>query len=559
MSLAEFSGSMQQRAAATAKIRPALEQLLADSRKSFSDTNNKLRKLASIFEKDAKAFRTEGSKEGNTRLVVTPESLTVILEELSKKKLIASSGKSGDDLLKAYIEFLGTKGAKVEDFEFYNDKGNVSKLTKFDSVQGYYDNLKGSAKYEPGTVPRVFNRTTAVRGLKFTHDNTATHMVEFLNHLGASITVKEFTSIFERGHVYAQATGRLLTVEDLDLESTAIGQLVKLNVLLDEASSHLNTPIHTELLASIKKDFKGTKLYMNIEFQLKRSDSGTGNRDAGDISGMLQMVSNYRKLMTEGIRRPDGSFQQYPKLASDTEIQKILSRFADKIEDNFSKLQKVLNSHIANAEDPNFLTNLKSSITLKQYIGNNIANIIGKGKHLPDVDIQHPKVSIAKVSQSYSNTAAELKRVTASIKQGAQKAKQEIAAKKTTLNKLKTAKVPELKTLQNRNYSLTSLQMLINASLQHVIAANMGNGAEKKILNYRTGRFAGSAQVTQMSQSREGMITAFYSYMKNPYQTFEPGFAQGGIATRDPKLLISKSIREIAATKVGNRLRAVSV
>jgi hypothetical protein len=62
-----------------------------------------------------------------------------------------------------------------------------------------------------------------------------------------------------------------------------------------------------------------------------------------------------------------------------------------------------------------------------------------------------------------------------------------------------------------------------------------------------------------MSQSREGMITAFYSYMKNPYQTFEPGYAQGSPKTRDPKLLIAKSIREIAATKVGNRLRAVSV
>lgn len=31
------------------------------------------------------------------------------------------------------------------------------------------------------------------------------------------------------------------------------------------------------------------------------------------------------------------------------------------------------------------------------------------------------------------------------------------------------------------------------------------------------------------------------------------------VKTRDPKLLIAKSIREIAATKVGNRLRAVSV
>jgi hypothetical protein len=55
------------------------------------------------------------------------------------------------------------------------------------------------------------------------------------------------------------------------------------------------------------------------------------------------------------------------------------------------------------------------------------------------------------------------------------------------------------------------------------------------------------------------MITAFYSYMKNPYATFSGGGQQQYPRSRDPKLLISKSIREIAATQVGNRLRAVNV
>lgn len=108
-------------------------------------------------------------------------------------------------------------------------------------------------------------------------------------------------------------------------------------------------------------------------------------------------------------------------------------------------------------------------------------------------------------------------------------------------------------------YSLASLQQLINDSLQHVIAAKMGSGGATDVLNYRSGRFAASVAVERMSQSREGMITAFYNYMKNPYQTFEPGYRQGGINTRNPKLLIAESIREIAATRVGNRMRAVSV
>ena len=126
------------------------------------------------------------------------------------------------------------------------------------------------------------------------------------------------------------------------------------------------------------------------------------------------------------------------------------------------------------------------------------------------------------------------------------------------LGKIKVAE-PGIKTLANRTYSLTSLQSLINNHLQDVISANMGDGSRKNILNYRTGRFASTVKVEQMTQSREGMITAFYSYMKNPYATFSKDGRQSVPASRDPKLLIAKSIREIAATKVGNRMRSVSL
>lgn len=106
---------------------------------------------------------------------------------------------------------------------------------------------------------------------------------------------------------------------------------------------------------------------------------------------------------------------------------------------------------------------------------------------------------------------------------------------------------------------LLSLTGFINTHLQDVVSANMGDGSSKTILNYRTGRFAGSVKVEKLSQSREGMITAFYSYMKNPYATFSEGGQQDMPRSRDPKLLISKSIREIAAEKVAARLRAVAV
>ncbi len=137
--------------------------------------------------------------------------------------------------------------------------------------------------------------------------------------------------------------------------------------------------------------------------------------------------------------------------------------------------------------------------------------------------------------------------------------KSKISSKATT-SKSSNIVLPSIKpSPSTTSYSLASLQTLINDSLQNVISANMGSGSSSSILNYQTGRFAASVNVERMSQSREGMITAFYSYMKNPYATFSEGGVQSSPKTRDPKLLISKSIREIAATKIGNRLRAIQV
>jgi hypothetical protein len=117
----------------------------------------------------------------------------------------------------------------------------------------------------------------------------------------------------------------------------------------------------------------------------------------------------------------------------------------------------------------------------------------------------------------------------------------------------------KLRTLGGQFTSLVSLQNLLNQNLHTQIQQNMGTGSRRDILNYRTGRFAESVKVEKMSQSREGMITAFYSYMRNPYATFSFGGQQSSPASRDPKLLISKSIREIGAAMVNNRMRAVLV
>lgn len=125
-------------------------------------------------------------------------------------------------------------------------------------------------------------------------------------------------------------------------------------------------------------------------------------------------------------------------------------------------------------------------------------------------------------------------------------------SKKTKLTDVKPVIAEEL-------MPLTILQNLLNAKLAETIKQNMGSGSSRSLLNLRSGRLAESVSVERLSESRAGMITAFYSYMKNPYATFSEGGKQADPKSRDPKLLIAKSIREIAATQVANRMRAVAI
>lgn len=93
-----------------------------------------------------------------------------------------------------------------------------------------------------------------------------------------------------------------------------------------------------------------------------------------------------------------------------------------------------------------------------------------------------------------------------------------------------------------------ALKELINAALPEEILERMNPPA----LRNRTGRFRRSAQVTNVLVGPRGGVEAEYTYMKDPYSTFEPGGAMGG-TFRDPRKIIGESVREIAQKLTGNR------
>ena len=97
------------------------------------------------------------------------------------------------------------------------------------------------------------------------------------------------------------------------------------------------------------------------------------------------------------------------------------------------------------------------------------------------------------------------------------------------------------------------LEAMLQALLPQVVASKMGQGGA---LRYQTGRFADSVKPEAVMVGPQGGVQVDYTYMKFPYQTFEPGFKQGS-TQRDPRKIIGESVREIAQSIIGNKFLKV--
>ena len=93
-----------------------------------------------------------------------------------------------------------------------------------------------------------------------------------------------------------------------------------------------------------------------------------------------------------------------------------------------------------------------------------------------------------------------------------------------------------------------ALRNMMNELLPQMVASKMSPPA----LQFRTGRFANSARVENVNIGPRGGLHVDYTYMKAPYETFEPGGKQGS-TQRDPRKIIGQSVRELAMTIIGRQ------
>lgn len=331
----------------------------------------------------------------------------------------------------------------------------------------------------------------------------------------------KISDYFQKGHVFgifpkklAQTRKSLASNTTLSDQARQllVGFLEDLEKQLEEedlATSNLKTPEY-RLYAKYKKKASN---YL-VEMQLVEDNEAAGRAQAALSKAVRKYLNPGAVTFTSGgIKFTAGDAEQ---------------RLRKLMEDNVEKL-----------------VGTKGSPSMLDLIKANIVNAL-LGKQVSDKEYVSGKTEVVKSKAAKVDT----KELNTTIKKNLAQVRKLKASAKA---------VPKLTKEVSNLVNLTSLQALLDRHLQDVVSANMGNGSDKKLLNYRTGRFASSAKVERLTQSKEGMITAFYTYMKNPYATFSEGGKQQYPRARDPKLLISSSIKEIAATLVGNRLRAVVV
>lgn len=117
-----------------------------------------------------------------------------------------------------------------------------------------------------------------------------------------------------------------------------------------------------------------------------------------------------------------------------------------------------------------------------------------------------------------------------------------VAAKVSTKRRKTRAKRKAGRSISAKPLALVTK---LNKELPDTVRKNMNAPA----LENRSGTFADSVKVTDVMQTSKGYPSIGYTYKRNPYQVFEVGTGDARWATpeRDPRRLIDRSIREIAA------------
>jgi hypothetical protein len=424
--------------------------------------------------------------------------------------------------------------------------GDATATTIFNEIK--------SEKYLQVPTPVVYHsaagqETVIFQGLNFRSVNKT--VGDYLQQIAADAGAQNAENVsqtvlneiknrkYDKGHVYGWANTLLQRTKGSIGEALKDPRRKVPAVQLDKELNALNGFIDTlldivEEYDEVTSDIKSLKAKTFAKY--RKTDSSwliewQGRTDQQAAGGRVGRVTGKQNTGIRGFLKEVGYSNQ-----------SLIEKALDSMVDGFVREGLV-------AEGSQSLVELESSPAIVKLIEDRlVATISGKKR---------------KLKSEYTGTIGGLPELTARNVVGAAKAKADIQRAKTELKSLKQkvtkAKREVKKQALPKTVNLVNLLAILNSQIQDVVSSNMGDGTRKDILNYRTGRFASTVNIDHLTQNRDGLISVFYSYMKNPYATFSAGGKQERPKTRDPKLLIGKSIRDIASQVVANQLRAISI
>ena len=386
------------------------------------------------------------------------------------------------------------------------------------------------------TYSKKYNKELEFSNIKVLRVSTKPELINSLKEYGYVLTSAQATILLDLLQKEAEKYQKNLNIS---LRKKASQELKKLGYYSDN-----------DYLID-RKDFNkaivgiNNKIISKITEIYPRSDTTKISRSLN--SKMIRESDNYSREELERIVKY-GLFNSFIDYSTSMykEISSIDTMYRHKIGKN-GKLDSGFKSNIQFTSDISEDESIALNKVLKGKVTDSIVKEYARLKGSPSFRDIAETFILSKFRGLRAKIKSANKRKNPSTKG---KATSKYSTKKPSKPSVSRPIKPKARKTRESPISLRNLIPLINTKLHDQIKLNMGSPA----LNYRTGRFARSARVTDIREGRQGNIDINYSYQKDPYQLFEFPGGSPRLATpdRDPRNIIGKSVRELASEHIAS-------
>ena len=496
---------------------------------------------------------------------INKELLDVKTRILNKKELVESStvlkklGETAEEVAALIQTLIDSNNAATDDKQsHYSNKSGV----QFESLRAGFVPIKKYLSSKGDTKELVNKFSILLQNIQLGHESSSALTEKYRSDLvrlskildevtntkvpGASESVQKkcialLTSAINQTRVALKTSNEVDSNEHL----AAVGDKATLDLIISRFNETANKLVSKASLGVFRDTY--IKRYNDLTLFMDK------NADTGEMSIKVSAenwLSNLEKAAyARAINRAHNSIilQMTQSAISGNSVAQY-KRYLAKVSSDMLKdydtaatsvkiaVTKAVKSMTSSTE---VILNSTSSPSFKELIKNSILNKLNGNTKL----VTKTKSSIKTTSVSKTKTPVHVPTTKiAKISKTKQQPKQRLVVS------------PALRNLKGHFTSTASLTVLMQQMLHDTIQKNM----HRPNLHYQSGRFAKSVKVEGITRARDGALTAFLSYMRYPYATFEAGGKQGDKGYY-PSRLINQSAREIATKLTKERFTSVTV